>query len=109
MKSNKFSTFIDDLDKYSSSKGDESLLYEMLNAMSMKRHAKCNSKWVRSKTNVSMTRIIQPIFLLLNIEAGNDSSRLHCRFFYYALKVGYSNHAILKDIKSDSYFKLAKF
>jgi hypothetical protein len=102
---NEFNSFLDDLDKYSSSKGDKSLLCEMFDGMSIRRHTKCDGDMSVDKTNVSITGMIQPDFALPNMEEGNDSSGLYRRFFCCAPKVGFSNYEDSSILDHDSYFK----
>ena len=82
---------MDDLDKYPSSKGDKSLLYEIFDGMSIRRHTKCDGDINNDKTNASITGMIHLDFVLPTMEEGNDSSGLYRRFFYVAPKVGFSN------------------
>lgn len=103
--SNEFNTFLDDLDKCSSSKGDKSLLCEMFDGMSIRRNAKSEGDMSVEKTNVSITGMMQPDFALPNMEEGEDASGLHRRFFYCAPKVRFSNYDDSADVDHESYFK----
>ena len=103
--SNEFNTFLDDLDKCSSSKGDKSLLCEMFDGMSIRRHTKTDGDMSVDKTNISITGMIQPDFALPSMEEGNHSSGLCRRFFYCAPKVGFSNCDDSADVDHDSFFK----
>ena len=56
--SNEFNIFLNDLDKYSSSKGDKSLLCEIFDGMSIYRNTKSEGNMSAEKMNVSITGII---------------------------------------------------
>ena len=75
--SNEFNIFLDDLDKYSSSKGDKSLLYNIFNGISISRSTVADGEINVDKVNISIARIIQPDFILQTIEPGNNSHGLY--------------------------------
>ena len=78
--SNEFSTFLDDLDKYSSSKGDKSLLFNIFDGIGINRNTISGREQNADEVNVSIVGMIQPEFALPTIEAGNDSHGLYRRF-----------------------------
>ena len=92
MLSNKFNTFLDDLGKYSSLKGDKSLLYNMFDGISIKRSIISGSKMNVDKVSARIAGIMQPEFALPNIEASNDLhglcrhfSHVHLVFYFYII------------------------
>ena len=62
--SNEFNTFLDDLDKYSSSKGDKSLLCNIFDGIGISRSTVADGEMNVDKVNISIARMIQPDFVL---------------------------------------------
>ena len=84
---NEFNTFLDNLDKYSSSKGDKSLLYNIFNGIVINHNTISGRKQNVDKVNLSIIDMIQPEFALPTIEADNDSYGLYYCFFTCAPNV----------------------
>ena len=71
---------MDNLDKYSSSKGNKSLLCNIFDGIGINHNTISSGEQNIDKVNVSIVGIIQPEFALPTIEAGNDSHSLYRHF-----------------------------
>jgi len=106
--SNEFNTFLDDMDKYSSSKGDKSLLCNMFDGIGINRSTISGGEQNVDKVNVSIAGMIQPEFALPTIEAGNDSHGLYRRFFTCAPNVLFPYYDETSNMQDEVYFKPSK-
>ena len=93
--SNEFHSFASDSGRHSGQK-DESMLCDMFDGMSIRRHAKIDGDISTSETNVGTLGFIQPDYFEPLIRRGNDPSGLFRRFVIAAPAVDFKK---FKDIE----------
>lgn len=106
--SNEFNTFLDDLDKYSCSKGDKSLLCNMFDGIGISRSTVTDGDMNVDKVNISIAGMIQPDFVLQTMEPGNDSHGLYRRFFTCAPSIDFPYYEDTGKMPDEVYFKPSK-
>ena len=106
--SNEFNTILDDLDKYSSSKGDKSLLCNMFDGIGISRSTVTDGEMNVDKVNISIAGMIQPDFALMTMEPGNDSHGLFRRFFTCAPSVDFPYYEDTANMPDGTYYMPAK-
>ena len=99
---------MDNLDKYSSSKGNKSLLCNIFDGIGINHNTISSGEQNIDKVNVSIVGIIQPEFALPTIEAGNDSYGLYYCFFTCAPNVLFPYYNESFNILDEVYFKPSK-
>ena len=101
--SNEFYSFISELDKYSSSKGDKNFFCDLYDGLGIKRCTRGEGSIFIDNTNISITGLIQPDHISNILSSGNDPDGLFKRFLYCAPNINFGHFDDMNYIDDDNY------
>ena len=106
--SNEFNSFLNDLDKCSSSKGDKNMLCDMFDGMSIRRHTKIDGDMNIDKPNVAITGMTQPEHIIPWIRAGSDPSGFWNRLQIVAPFVKFKSYDEVESLDEETHYLFSK-